>query len=409
MNEYLKEGLIVLIVVPIAYIFLRLIFKKSIMFTFSFYIVIFILYVSFIKFIEIKLGGLNAIWTVASNIIIGVIIFSYINKILRKPLENAINQVKSVSEGNLDINIEKKNTQNELGILNNSLADLIKNLHNIITEIEDNANSLSSASQQISNASQQLAQGANEQASSVEEISSTMEEMTANISSNTGNAQQTEKMSIEANKGIIEVAAKSKNAVEGNKTIVEKITIINDIAFQTNILALNAAVEAARAGEHGKGFAVVAAEVRKLAERSKVAAEEIVSLTQNIYDQSNSAGEVISSTLPKVENTTKLIQEIAASSVEQNNGASQVNSAIQQLNNVTQQNASSAEELSSNAEELSAQADRLKELISFFTINNTQKSGKNSTRSVAKSVNKSNKENNAIVKTSKTDKDFETF
>ena len=210
--------------------------------------------------------------------------------------------------------------------------------------------------------------------------------MTANINQNSENAQQTEKISREANEGIMQVAERAKQAVEANKTILQKITIINDIAFQTNILALNAAVEAARAGEYGKGFAVVASEVRKLAERSKVAAEEIVSLTEQSYELASGAGEVMMTTIPKVENTTKLVQEISASSMEQ---ANQMNGAMQQLNGVTQQNASAAEELSANAEQLSEQAVQLQELIGFFKIEGMDSSSSFRSRTVSAKSEKS--------------------
>lgn len=242
-----------------------------------------------------------------------------------------------------------------------------------------------------------------------------MEEISANIEQNTDNASQTEKVSSEANLEIKNVASKSSQAVEANKKIASKITVINDIAFQTNLLALNAAVEAARAGEHGKGFAVVAAEVRKLAENSKKAAEEIVHLATTGLQISEEAGEVMQGIIPKVENTSKLTQEISAASIEQNNGASQVNDAIQQLNNVTQQNAAASEQLATSAEEMSSQAEQLKDMISFFKVANGSNSSSNykatnplvtinsgiSKQSIAKDV--------VINPHQKTDNEFESF
>ncbi|NJK93690.1 MAG: hypothetical protein HC905_01080 [Bacteroidales bacterium] len=162
------------------------------------------------------------------------------------------------------------------------------------------------------------------------------------------------------------VASRAEKAGTMNKSVSEKIRIINDIAFQTNLLALNAAVEAARAGEHGRGFAVVASEVRKLAERSKFAADEIVNLASESYNLNESAGKQMNETLPMIEKTSRLVLEITAASMEQNAGSDQINNAIQQLNKVTQQNAAAAEQLATSAEEMASQAEQLKELISYF-------------------------------------------
>ena len=157
--------------------------------------------------------------------------------------------------------------------------------------------------------------------------------------------------------------------MEANRTIADKIKVINDIAFQTNILALNAAVEAARAGEYGRGFAVVAAEVRKLAEKSKIAADEIVALSMKSYELARGAEQKMKEIMPEIEKTTRMVQEISAASSEQNNGANQINLAFQALNSITQQNASASEELSTGAEQLANQAEQLKDLISFFKVN----------------------------------------
>jgi methyl-accepting chemotaxis protein len=370
MNEFLIQGIIVVLSIPAIYLILRLILKKSIIVLAGLALLSFALFTYFFGFLEAKLGIKSALWIVPILYIVGIFVIGVVKRILKIPLEKSIQQLKKISEGDLRLKIERVDSNNELGVLNNSLLELSENLKRIIGDIAANADNLVSASQQTSNSSEQLSQGASEQASSIEEVSSTMEQMSANIQQNSENAQQTEKISQEANQSINLVSEKSQKAVAANKEIAAKITLINDIAFQTNILALNAAVEAARAGEHGKGFAVVAAEVRKLAENSKKAAAEIATLSQSALRITEEAGDVMTETIPKIANTSNLIKEIASASIEQSNGAGQVNSAIQQLNGITQQNASSSEELASNAEELAGQAEQLRDAISFFSIEN---------------------------------------
>ncbi len=306
-------------------------------------------------------------------ITVAIIFTIILVRLIAKPLELGVNFAKEISEGNLmaKLNIDQKD---EVGILAASLQNMVFKLKDIIGNVISGADNITSASFQLSSTSQELSQGANESASSVEEVSSTMEQMTANIEQNNQNAGHTEKISLSTLQNIKQVANKSNEAVEANRIIADKIKIITDIAFQTNILALNAAVEAARAGEHGRGFAVVAAEVRKLAERSRYAADEIVTLSNKSLELSEDAGVKLMEALPEIEKTTRMVQEISAASSEQNNGANQVNSAIQQLNTVIQQNAAASEELSSGAEEMASQAEQLKELISFFTVENTHKS-----------------------------------
>ncbi len=283
------------------------------------------------------------------------------------PVRNAIDTANKVAKGDLKQTF-RIDFDDEIGELQQALKNMVEQLENIVGNIIRSSEQIASASMQLSSTSQMMSQGANEQASSSEEVSSSMEEMVANIDQNTDNARETETIAESASVGIKEGTESANKAIGSMSQIADKISIINDIAFQTNILALNAAVEAARAGEHGKGFAVVAGEVRKLAERSREAAEEIDALSQNSVEVSQVAGKRLNEVMPEIARTAQLIKEISSASVEQRSGAEQVNNAIQQLSQVTQQNAASSEELATSSEELASQADQLKEIIQFFQI-----------------------------------------
>jgi methyl-accepting chemotaxis protein len=272
---------------------------------------------------------------------------------------------QAIANGNLAIRFDTN--RKKTGIYG-TMQDMTETLKNVVSSVVQAADNIASAGKQMSITAQQMSQGASEQASSTEEVGSSMEEMTTNISQNTDNAMHTDKISTIALDGVNKVGIAANESLVSIKEIAQKITIINDIAFQTNILALNAAVEAARTGEQGRGFAVVAAEVRKLAERSKIAADEIGILSKSSVEVTEGAGKLMADLTPEIQKTAKLVQEIAAGSQEQNNGADQINSAIQQLNLVTQQNATASEELAAGAEELSGQAKQLKEFVSFFRI-----------------------------------------
>ena len=275
---------------------------------------------------------------------------------------------KLIAGGDMTVELKPRSENDELI---KSLAAMIKAIGEIVTQVQVSSDNIADASQQMSSNSQQVSQGASEQASAAEEVSSSMEQMAANIQQNTDNAQQTEKIAAKAAGDIIEGSKNVSMTVMVMKKIAEKVSIIGDIAFQTNILALNAAVEAARAGEHGRGFAVVAAEVRKLAERSHIAAGEINELTKSSVEVADKAGALLESIVPDIQRTAKLVQEITAASIEQNSGAGQINNAINQLNKVTQQNAASSEEMATSSDELSSQADSLKDLIGFFKVHDT--------------------------------------
>ncbi len=282
--------------------------------------------------------------------------------------------VSRIAAGDLTVNVETKGGDTSSMLA--AIKGMAEKLGQIIGEVRSNADSLSSASEEISATAQSMSQGASEQAASVEETSASMEQMSASIAQNTENAKVTDGMAGKAAREANEGGQAVRDTVSAMKTIAEKISIVDDIAYQTNLLALNAAIEAARAGEHGKGFAVVAAEVRKLAERSQVAAQEISEVAKSSVSLAERAGTLLDQMVPSIAKTSDLVQEIAAASEEQTTGVSQINTAMSQLSEITQQSASSAEELAATAEEMSGQAEQLQQLMDFFKVNNGGKGGR---------------------------------
>lgn len=321
---------------------------------------------------------------ILGGVVLALILGLTISKLITAGVKKGVSLTEEVSKGNLTVEIDDSllEQKDEIGQLARSIHRMIERLKDIIGDILSGADNIASASQQMSGTSQQMSQGASEQASSAEEVSSSMEEMAANVQQNTDNALETEKIAIQAAAGIRKGAESTEIAVKSMREIATKVSIIGDIAFQTNMLALNAAVEAARAGEHGKGFAVVAEEVRKLAERSQIAAEEIDILSESGVRVSEEASQQLAAIVPEIEKTSRLVQEIAAASMEQSSGAEQVNSAIQQLNQVIQQNAAASEEMASSSEELASQAEQMKDVVSYFTLTeiNRRRSKKRNTK-----------------------------
>jgi methyl-accepting chemotaxis protein len=303
-------------------------------------------------------------------IVTGFLFSLYFTRTITTGINKGVRMAEEVAAGNLTLNLSANDLDqnDEIGQLFRALQTMIDKLKEIITGIVNGAGNIGNASTQMSSSSQQMSQGASEQASSAEEVSSSMEEMVSNIQQNTDNAQQTEKIAQGVANNIQLVGSSANESLESIRNIADKINIINDIAFQTNILALNAAVEAARAGEHGRGFAVVASEVRKLAERSKLAADDIVSLATRSVEVTEQAGKRMTEIIPEIDKTAKLVQEISIASLEQNSGADQINNAVQQLNTIIQQNAAISEEMATSSEELFAQSEQLKETISYFKI-----------------------------------------
>ena len=298
--------------------------------------------------------------------------FNLIKNNLNATIRGVRDQIKaaeSIATGDLSVKLCLRSDEDMMAI---GLNKMIDNLTRFANDVQGAAGLVASGSEQINGAAQSLAQGATEQAASIEEISSSMEEMNSTVKQNADNAHQTSSIAIQSASDGQQGGRAVADTVKAMQSISEKINIIGEIAQQTNMLALNAAIEAARAGEHGKGFAVVAAEVKKLAERSQVAAKEISAVSTSSVEIALRAGKILDEIVPGIQKTAELVAEINASSSEQAMGIDQVTKAITQLDNVIQGNGSATEQLSATAEELTSQAEQLLISASFFKTGNEQ-------------------------------------
>jgi len=286
---------------------------------------------------------------------------------IARPIVSATENLKLMATGDLTGRMEVR-SKDELGDMARHFNGFADEMERVIREVRGGATALAGASAHVSSTAASLSQGTSEQAASVEETTASLEQMSASITQNAENSRRTEQMAVKGAADADDSGRVAQETTGAMKTIAQKISIIEDIAYQTNLLALNAAIEAARAGEHGKGFAVVATEVRKLAERSQSAANEISGLAVSSVSVAEKSNALLQELVPAIRKTAELVQEVAAASREQASGVNQMNQAMSQVDQVTQRAASAAEELASTAQELSAHAEALQRLVAFFRV-----------------------------------------
>jgi len=281
-----------------------------------------------------------------------------------------IHKAKKISEGVLYIKLESRSENDELV---QALNNMVETIATVIRNLVKTSTSIASGGLQLNHSAIQISEGTSEQAASSEEVSASMEEMTGTINQNADNSKMAEQMALKIDSNMEAISQSVTETSMSMQKIAEKISIINEIAERTDLLAINASIEAARAGEYGKGFSVVANEIRKLAENSSKAAQDIEGITELSVENAQKSTVLLNELLPELKRTTGVVQEISAASSEQLQNATQVNKAMQQLAAVIQQNSAASEELASTSDEFVRQSESIRSDISYFKLDENEK------------------------------------
>jgi methyl-accepting chemotaxis protein len=281
------------------------------------------------------------------------------------PIEHIMEITQSLQEGHLDQKTQV-DRRDELGKLGEQVNSVITKLGDVVGQIRVATGSVSTASHELNASAQGLSQGATQQAGTLQEIATSLREVDDSVGRNAEQAKTTARTANQASSQAEKGGEAVHETVTAMRQIAQKITIVEDIAYQTNLLALNAAIEAARAGTQGKGFAVVAGEVRKLAERSQAAAQQIGELAKSSVAVAENAGQLLERIVPMIRETSSLVQEIAAASQEQMAAIREINVGVRQLDEVVQQNAAASHELAATSGDLASQSATLQDLVGFF-------------------------------------------
>ena len=297
----------------------------------------------------------------------GMIVYVAVARRIAHPVHEVAVKAEQAAAGDLTVRVTVAGGD-EVGQMGQALNRMMQTFHDLMTQVHQAMDEVASAARGIAAGGEQLSAGAGQQASSIEETTASLEQMSTSIGQNADSTLKMETMALKGARDAEDSGRVVGETVRAMKSIAEKVSIIEEIAYQTNLLALNAAIEAARAGEHGRGFAVVASEVRKLAERSQLAAKEISSLTVSSVTLAERTGHALTELVPAIKSTAELVQEVAVASREQAAGVAQINRAVSQVDEVTQRNAAAAEELASTAESLATQAESLRQMIAFFRV-----------------------------------------